>query len=201
MTNTLPTTLHAALLSALAVCLGAHAATPAPTQRALADGLRRYLADHGQLCVGKSAWPIQVSAAMVDAGQRDAVQLPVLEQLGLVSGTAAADQSVSYALTDAGKRWYWPRPTSAGAPVRDLCAGTLKLDRVVRWSAPSERDGSMETTVTYTYTMTTAPWTADERAQRVFPMIARVVNGQRTAQLAQRLRLHHGRWEGIAAAE
>lgn len=39
------------------------------------------------------------------------------------------------------------------------------------------------------------------RLQQVFPMITRVINGQHTAQLSQKLQFVDGRWEAVVAVE
>jgi hypothetical protein len=63
------------------------AGTAEPNQRALTRAVTRYLSDHGDLCVGKFTWPRVVTAEDRQNGTSDAVQLPVLERLGLVEST------------------------------------------------------------------------------------------------------------------
>src|SRR5579871_4046556 len=80
-----------------------------PDRAALERGLQAYLERRGDLCVGHPRWPIDVPP---DAqGTADAIQLPVLEQLGLVSskviqvrqdGAATPFQARRYQLTSAG---------------------------------------------------------------------------------------------------
>lgn len=64
----------------------AGAAQPSP--QALTSAVKRYLSDHGDLCVGKFTWPRVVTPEDRRASTNDAVQLPVLERLGLVESTA-----------------------------------------------------------------------------------------------------------------
>jgi len=101
-----------------------------PDRGALTRAVSEYLADHGDLCVGKFSWPRIVTPEDRETHSNDAVQLPVLEQLGLVESTevptplaegtaagametaaanadaAAAEPARSYALTAKGRRYY-----------------------------------------------------------------------------------------------
>jgi len=110
-------------------------------------GMKTYLAQKGKLCLGKTEWPVSVAPQQEQARSRDAVQMPVLQKLGLVSVTEAMvqykDESKSelikvkqYSLTNEGRQWYTDKPpssvTSDGARVQhhgDLCVATLTLDR------------------------------------------------------------------------
>lgn len=124
----------AAAVSALPLMLLAgfvSAATPQPTQRELVRAVNSYLAAHGDLCVGKFAWPRDVTAEDRQNQVNDAVQLPVLERLGLVTSTAIVAPPVAegaassvgldsrpapaaapaepdrrYSLTEKGRRYY-----------------------------------------------------------------------------------------------
>jgi hypothetical protein len=208
------------IAAALAVAIGAvagvtnpaHAASQ-PDNKALAAGLSKYLAQHGDVCVGKFDWPIDVAPGDAEAGSRDAVQLPVLQQLGLTeaaSGTVmrtdkeGAQQEVPvqrYSLTEAGKKFYLKRATTtvtkSGEKIArqgDFCAGKLRLVKVVGWDAATE-------TASYTYKFAAAPWMREPSAQQVFPMIAYIMKGEGQLQMKQRLRLDHGRWVGVQASE
>jgi hypothetical protein len=63
------------------------AATPQPSERELTRAVTHYLSDHGDLCVGKFTWPRVVTHEDQLARTNDAVQLPVLERLGVVEST------------------------------------------------------------------------------------------------------------------
>ena len=63
------------------------AATDQPSERELTGAVKHYLSDHGDLCVGKFVWPRVVTPQDQAAHTNDAVQLPVLERLGLVEST------------------------------------------------------------------------------------------------------------------
>lgn len=123
------------------------AATDQPTERELTGAVTHYLSDHGDLCVGKFAWPRVVTSQDQAAHTNDAVQLPVLEHLGLVESTEisapAAEPARSYSLTAKGRRYYTQKKRiTLGAhdrPVehdKDLCVARLSLEKVVKWSPP-----------------------------------------------------------------
>jgi hypothetical protein len=172
-------------------------------RQAFEAGLREYLAQKGELCLAKYDWPIDVSEADAKVGTRDAVQMPVLEQLGLVTASDAtttresADSTETvpvkrYALTAEGQKYFVKKPMHHPGPdgraiVRegDFCAASLSLDKLVAWEPPTRSGDHAATVVTFTYKVDAAPWARDERAQRVFPMVARIIGGAGTLQLKE----------------
>jgi hypothetical protein len=68
-------------------CPSQAGSTAQPSQRELTSAVAHYLSDHGDLCVGKFTWPRVVTQQDQLARTNDAVQLPVLEHLGLVEST------------------------------------------------------------------------------------------------------------------
>jgi hypothetical protein len=191
------------MIAALMLAAGTAQAAQLPN-KAMAAGLRKYLAQHGDVCVGKFDWPIDVVPGDAEAGSRDAIQLPVLAKLGLVSAesgmTQRGEQQVPverYSLTEAGKKFYLKRDTTTVSPtgekiVRtgDFCVGKLSVAKLVSWD---EATG----TASYTYKFAAAPWMKEAPAQQVFPMIAYIMKGEGQLQMKQRLRLDHGRWIGV----
>lgn len=187
----------------------------APNHQALADALGKHLAQRGNVCLAKYDWPIDVSAPDFEMGTRDAVQMPVLEKLGLVvssDGTVSRMngedeievQAKRYTLTDAGKKFYLKTEISSTTPSGkkiehhgDFCAGKLSLDKLVRWDKPTAVGGSRETTVTYTYKFAAAEWTLDPEIQKAFPMVNRLLKGERTLELQQRFRLSNKSWLAV----
>lgn len=178
---------------------------------ALQVALNRHLAERGDLCLGKFDWPIDVNAVDFANGTRDAVQMPVLERLGLVSssdgtvtmhrddGSQEPVAAKRYELTRVGKMFYVPRETSTRVGDKqiqhhaDLCAGKLSLERLV--SVDVNRQGRQgQATVQYTYRFAPAQWTRFDEALKVFPMIARVEQGQGSMQMTQRFELIDGKW-------
>ena len=191
LTNPVATT----LVTLLAVA-AAHANVPAaPSQKSLKPAVRKYLEEKGNFCLGKFEWPIAVSDEDRKTGTNNALQMPVLEKLGLVvASDSAGDPSIkNYSLTEEGQKYYLTKQTitvnSAGQRIRhpgDLCPAKLELDKVVAWDPPSVVDGKTQTTVKYTYRIAkAADWTQDPEVRKVFPMIARVIDSAGSQQLMQ----------------
>lgn len=166
-----------------------------PDAAALDAALHTYLAKRGDLCLAKNTWPIDLTQREIDSGARNALQLPVLERLGLArsevaevdvndEGTLHHMKVRRYALTDAGRKFYIMRGNGDAARSGDFCAAHLSLDRIVG----RELHGSgaqRRAVVTYTYRVDAAPWTKDAEVQKVFPMVASVIRGAGTAQLQE----------------
>lgn len=200
----------------MCISVGANCATISkPDRTVLTAALEKYLAQRGDLCLGKYDWPIDVSAADVERGTRDALQMPVLEKLGLVASTDGSvmrkidevEEPVPvkrYALTEAGKKFYLDKEisttTSGGNKVvhhGDFCAGKLSLNKVVKWDKPVLAGDRLETTVSYTYKFAAAEWAHDPEAQKVFPMVERILKGEGSLQLQQHLRLSGKSWVAV----
>jgi hypothetical protein len=164
-----------------------------PDTAALDAALHTYLAKRGDLCLAKNTWPIDLTQHEIDSGARNALQLPVLERLGLArsevaevdvndEGTLHHMKVRRYALTDAGRKFYITR--GDGARGGDFCAARLSLDRIVGWELHGS-GAQRRAVVTYTYRVDAAPWTKDAEVQKVFPMVAGVIRGAGTAQLQE----------------
>src|ERR1700735_2289297 len=149
-------------MTAAAACLlgGVAPASVVASRPMMTQAVKQYLNQHGDLCVGKSTWPRLVTEEDRRAGSNDALQMPVLERLGLVesadvsspltqaTGTGAAGGSTPakrYSLTAKGREYYLQKKlTVLGAhdrPVEraaDFCVARLSLDKVVKWSSPEE---------------------------------------------------------------
>jgi hypothetical protein len=181
-----------------------------PTDASAANftaAMNTYLARRGDLCLGKNSWPIDVTEREIDSGARNAVQMPVLEKLGLVSASVAEvdlkdDDEVShhmkvrrYALTDAGRKFYLMRdtvqPDGRKIPQGNFCAARLSLDKVVHWTGTP---GGKQMVVSYTYKADPAPWMKDADAQKVFPVVAKVLRGAGNAELTETFRLTDAGW-------
>jgi hypothetical protein len=179
-----------------------------PDRAAFERGVRDYLERRGDLCVGHPRWPIDVP---LDAqGTANAIQLPVLEQLGLVTstvievrvdGAATPFHARRYRLTGDGRRLYLDRetrlpaaPDDTRAPERaDLCFAKLTLDRVTRWEL--QKSGPSSTAlVSYTYHAEAAAPVRDPRLGQVFPAVARLLAGDGKAELVEGFTLTPGGW-------
>ena len=186
----------------------AHANISQPSQRALTSAVTQYLSDHGDLCVGKFAWPRVVTSQDRLAGTNDAIQLPVLERLGLVESAeisapaaASVETGTRYSLTAKGRQYYLQKKRiTLGAhdqPVehdKDLCVARLTLDKVVKWSPPEQAHGHLETMVRYTYHIKSANWMADAEARKAFPVVDRIIRGQRNLLMSVNVQLQDGKW-------
>ena len=179
-----------------------------PTRAAFASGLQAYLARRGDLCVGRPRWPIDVPAGT--EGTNDAIQLPVLEQLGLVTstvidlrvgGAATPFRARRYRLTSAGHRLYLDRdtgqpasPDDARAPERaDLCFAKVTLNKLTRWEL--QKEGPTTTAlVSYTYHADSPALARDPRFGHVFPAVARLLAGDGKAELVEGFTLTPSGW-------
>src|ERR1700761_3396662 len=199
-------------LSALTLFAGCHDKSQDVSRENFTATINDFLAQRGHLCLAKYDWPIYVTTDDVASGTRDAVQMPVLEKLGIVAGkdmvvertdpsgkkiTANARQ---YQLTAEGQKYYLHIPevvataTSRVTHPADFCAATLTLDKVVGWERPMQVEGKTATSIVYTYKIDPAPWAKDPDAQRVFPMIKRVIEGEGTMQLREGIHLTSNGW-------
>jgi hypothetical protein len=215
-------------MAAAAVCGAASVvqAIPDPSRPMLTHAVQQYVNEHSDLCVGKSTWPRFVTAQDVQAGTNDAVQMPVLERLGLVesaevssipvpqeagadakagSAPAAASDPVGpikrYSLTAKGRHFYVRKKmTTLGAHGRpaehdaDFCLAHLSLDKVVKWTAPEELHGHLETVVSYTYKIKSADWMSDPEARKVFPVVDRIIRGEGNVLMTATLQLQNDKW-------
>jgi len=191
---------------ALAVLAGCGFGQPEASLHDLTAAMNTYLARKGDLCLGKARWPIDVPQREAGTRSRNAVQMPVLEHIGLVSASTAkvrettegeepAEIAVTrYALTDEGKK-YFQAHESGG----DFCAAHLALDKIIGWEVPKDARDASAVVVTYTYKIDAAPWTGDPDVQRAFPMVDRVVRGAGTMQLKQNFRRTPTGWVPEAA--
>ena len=214
----LPAALCALALASLAACTR----SDEPNAKVLTAAMNTYLAQRGDLCLAKTTWPIDVTQDEIDSGARNALQMPVLERLGLVASTVAEvdvadDQGTKhhmkvrrFALTDAGRKYYVRRaaPKGAGASPTtgatavaakgDFCAAKLSLDHIVKWDVRKPSGSTpRQAVVTYTYRIDAAPWTRDAEAQKVFPVVAGVVRGAGSAQLEETFSLTDAGWVSV----
>ncbi len=177
-------------------------------RRAFTKGMQAYLQHGGDLCVGRPRWPIDVPAG--EDGTANAVQLPVLEQLGLVAskeiqvrqeGVATPFRARRYRLTPAGHALYLDRetrlpaaPDDPRAPQRaDLCFAKLTLRDVTRWEIQNEGQ-SAHALVSYTYDVQAPGVAGDPRFQKVFPAVARLLADAGHAELIEPFTLAPQGW-------
>ena len=203
---------------ALAACLLGQAPLSHATsisQKALRPAVVKYLQQRGNLCLGKFAWPVDVSNLDTEHNTDNAVQMPVLEKIGLVSSSTERLQTqeessapgatvTHYQLTPLGQQFYLPVNSVTLAPgdkaithPRDFCAAKLTLDKIVSLDPPQAVQNRPETTVTYTYRVSAADWTKNPEVLQVFPMLDKIIKGERSLQLKQRFRLTNNSWSAV----
>jgi hypothetical protein len=196
--------LGASVSAALLAACAPVAEPTAANEANFTEAMHAYLARRGDLCVGRSSWPVVVTREEAAMGSRNALQLPVLERLGLVHATVvrvdAGAEARRYDLTEAGARFYLaraPHKRDTGQPMadRDFCAARLSLAHVVRWEPPTSRAAGAETVVTYTYHIAPAAWATDPEARQVFPMVDRLLRGAGTMELKEAMVLTPTGWE------
>lgn len=211
--NAMKKTALTLILSTLScACLAsASPGTGDSTRKALTTALKEFLAQRGDICLAKYDWPIDVSARDVAAKTRDAVQMPVMEQLGLVKHSEGyvvyktdgqPEEKVPtkrYELTELGRSFYKTRETVShphtGQNVThhgDLCAGHLGLDSIVRVDAA---DGSTSrVNVSYLYSFAPEAWVKDGQIREVFPMLDMLIKGQGKQAMTQRFHFDGQAW-------
>ncbi|MBB5192538.1 hypothetical protein HNQ50_003282 [Silvimonas terrae] len=186
-----------------------------PSAAVFTSGMQDYLAQKGHFCLGKTDWPINITPNQAAAGEPDALQLPVLQKLGIVTfkdvmirydspGKSEVLPTHQYSLTPEGEKYYLKQDftyarTNGSKQVRhgDLCAATLTLDQIVGWEPPHDENGHKTTAVTYTYKVESAPWASDPDLARVFPMLSRVIHGDRQMQLKEVFTLTDKGWKSV----
>jgi|HubBroStandDraft_2_1064218.scaffolds.fasta_scaffold94893_1 hypothetical protein len=198
------------------------AATVQPSPRDMTRAVKQFLAEHGDLCMAKYTWPRDVTAADRDAHSNDAVQLPVLERLGLVASTqiplpapavAISDAPASapaaapvepdrrYSLTAKGRRYYLQKKRTTlnvhSEPVEhdaDFCVARLSLDKVVKWTPPEQVHDHLQTVARYTYKIKAAVWLSEPDARKVFPVVDRIIRGAGTLEMTATVQQQNGKW-------
>jgi hypothetical protein len=195
------------LIASLAGCHGADRRLANRENFKLA--LQTYLSAHGDMCIGKFSWPIDVSYRDAQARSANSLQLPVMQKMGLVSAQQIDDRGepvMRYQLTDAGRKFYVHKPMQSLTPQGtvlthdgDFCYGHIQLDQIIGWDRVQPVQGQPQTVVTYTYRIDAAPWTQNADARRAFPVVAMIVDSGGVLQLKQALRLSDKGWGGVVA--
>lgn len=181
----------------------------------LGQALQAFLAQHGDICLAKYDWPIDVSTRDIEGHSRDSIQLPVMAQQGLViarpgyviwKNEAGDEERVSttrYELTELGRRYFKAdheavlHPSGGPAVVRrgDFCAGHLDMLSIAKISEPVVTEGQPRTaSVEYRYRFTPEPWVRNEQIRTVFPMIDKIIKEQDTLLMTQRFHFDGQRW-------
>jgi len=195
-----------AVVSVLCVT-GAHAeagsANPKPKE--LTRAVHQFLEDHGDLCLAMYTWPREVTPEDRKAGSNEALQMPVLERLGVVQseeiGSPSSEPAKRYSLTAKGRQFFLQKKrvtldlhSQPEVHDADFCVAHLTLDKVIKWSPPEPVRDHLQTVVEYTYHIKAAPFLSDEEARKVFPVVDRIVRGAGTLTMTATVQLQDGRW-------
>jgi hypothetical protein len=199
------------VLMSLAACVRHDIAPgPAPQPQAFARAVQKFLDDKGGYCLGKPDWPRLVTDADRHRHRPDALQMPVLERLGVVSGAPVSSDSTNtlYSLTDAGRRFdvVYPAasvPATMPAPPRrgDLCVARLRVLEVTKWTPVQMADGNATTMVSYTYEIDkAAPWAENPDFRRVFPVVAEILSSGNQLEMMLPLKWNGHAWAAAVPA-
>src|SRR5262249_36825253 len=149
---------------------------PDPYATDFTDGVRAYLQKRGDLCIARTAWPVDVTEADRAQRTRDALQMPVMEKLGLVQSSPATVRvdgeggpalvpATRYRLTDRGRRFYLARPprlpAAPGDPGGDFCVAKISLVKVTGWELSPNDAHPASAAVSYTYEVDAPGWMRD----------------------------------------
>lgn len=196
-----------ASVSLLALACSACDSKQSANEKNFTLALNNYLTTHGELCLGRHHWPVDVREDQMTANFRDGLQMPALEKAGLVSYTAIEALSPDdgktmikarrYDLTATGHKFFLANSGTAahtGGDKPDLCYGRITVDKVTHWDTPDTNAKPLQTEVSYTYKINAAPWTHNPEVQKTFPIVAHVVNGGGTLVLRQQMVLTDQGW-------
>lgn len=169
----------------------------------LGAAVSKYLDQTGNLCLGVTSWPVDVTPGDIDLANRTpsagpAGKMRALESLGLVSavdtevvregwgGAVRRYQVRRYKLSDAAKpyirSWEIASFNPDGGPqtrtLTDLCWSKRVLDKINGWEGP-HRDTDFKVVVaTYTYKLAqSAAWANDAKIQAAFVGIKIAMDG------------------------
>lgn len=152
-----------------------------PNKKNFGAAISQYLDKKGDLCLGLSKWPVDVTDADVRQEKflpgGTAAKMNALAAAALVSGAEGENvekmpglggiepntykyKVKRYVLTDAGKKYYREEEVEkfnviGGATTKvkqgDVCYGKMALDKVVKWEGPMKLGEYQEASVRYLY--------------------------------------------------
>ena len=192
--------LSVGIILGAALTYAAQASIAEPNQEQLSHAVTQFLIDHGDLCMAKYTWPRDVTAEDQQAQTNDALQLPVLERLGLVK-SKDVESGKRYWLTHKGQKYYSKKKRTtlgihgdAEEHGADFCVASLTLDKVVKSTPPDDPKLQAERIVSYTYRIKAADWMSDSDARKVFPIVDRIIRGAGKLQMTATVELRDGQW-------
>jgi len=128
--------------------------------------------------------------------------LDVLVALGLLKRVSVTRDSqfgrrlpdIEYQVTPEGQKYMQPHRGGSGF---DFCYATPRLERLIRWTAPSGQFGKTMSEATYTYTLTqVAGWARDPRFRAIVPLKLILAELDKTTERKSTLVLTNRGWEG-----
>jgi hypothetical protein len=196
------------LSAALSACGGKTSAN----EKNFGMAVTGYFDKKGDMCLDPLKWPVDVYDA--DVRMRKlypdgiAGQMAALEAAGLargedmeLPGTMADGKQGGlkvkvrrYTMTGAAQPYL--RTAAGQQPL--ICWGRKSLDKVVRWTDPVKTNGHQESSVIYTYKLSTvADWARKPQVKEAFPILGRTVDGEHTQKEKLYVGLTPQGWEGL----
>jgi hypothetical protein len=191
-----------------------------PTEKNFGAALSQYFDKKGDLCLGVTQWPLDLSEAdrrlQKSMPTGTAGRMAALEAAGLVTGamtdveqkTFFGDRTVKvtvkrYTVTEAAKPFYHEKDVTAFSldgpktvKQGDLCYGRKALDKVVKWEGPMKLGEYQEAGVTYLYKIDgLADWAQRPELRATFPAMAKIVDGAGKLNQTHAVKLTSVGWE------
>jgi hypothetical protein len=211
------------IIMAAGLLLGACGSKLDPNAKNFGAALAQNLDKTGELCLGQTKWPVDVTDMDVVVGKSiphsKAAQMRALEAAGLVSHAEAQVEMMGvlgkplgssykanrYTLTDTGRQFYREKEVKvfglAGpekAMQGDLCYGKQAFDKVVKWEGPMKLGDYQEARVTYAYKIENlASWAGKSEVQQAFPNVRRQIEGAGKGESQHAVKLTSEGWEAL----
>lgn len=212
-----------AVMVAVGLLVGACGSKIDANAKNFGAALSQNLEKTGELCLGQTTWPVEVTEMDVvmakSIANAKAAQMRALESAGLASSAEAQVEMMGmfgkptggslkvwrYTLTDAGKQYYREKEVSvytiagpAKAMQGDLCYGKQALDKVVKWEGPMKLGDYQEARVTYAYKIENlAGWAGKPEVQQAFPNVRRQMEGVGKGDSQHAVKLTSEGWEAL----
>ena len=156
----------------LALAVGC-ASQQKPTTKNLQKALNDYFENHNE-CLFSTPLKFPYEVAPGTDAKEEKKRMDALTSAGLLKREEAPAMKVDrYTLTPLGER-------VAGR----FCYGHRQVDSVDSFTAPEKRNGFLETTASYHYTMMDVPvWAKTDEMKQTFPAMANSISGNPTDQM------------------
>ncbi|MFV0476433.1 MAG: hypothetical protein ACK5ME_01210 [Parahaliea sp.] len=187
------------------------------SEKNFAAAMTQYLDVKGELCLGTTEWPADLSESDLKHKTRQTRRMIALEAAGLVKGEDTEIDAVSlfgkptgnkitikrYTLTDAANAFTQQKEVTTislnGSKIAiqtDLCWGKKVLDKVVKWEGPMVSGDYQEARVYYTYQISNlAEWTNKPEIQEAFSKIKYTLENAGSEEERHIVKLTSEGWE------